>query len=165
MKNQRNEIRNWLDRDDWMNWYAVTLTMRQSRKLPEGILWLDEMRASRNLRYFLNRLNKKFFGKSFERHNKRINVIPAYECDKEKKLHYHLIIAKPNHVASDDFINSLVPLWMKTPWGLWSADVQSEVDSKWLKYITKQTTKDPNNESSKRFGYENVDFENLWIVG
>lgn len=165
MKNTNENLRNWLDRDDWENWYAVTLTMRQSRRLPEGVLQLDKIRASRNLRYFLNRLNKKSYGKSFERYNKRISVIPAYEYDKENKLHYHLIIAKPNHVTSKKFVNSLVPIWMKTPWGLWSADIQSVTDSGWLKYITKQSTTDLRNKSSKRFAYEKIDIENLWITG
>ncbi len=79
--NYRNELKDWLERDDWTDWYALTLTMCQYRKLPNGTFEkLDETKASRNLRYFLARLNNTYFGnayrrKAYKRMAKRIAVI------------------------------------------------------------------------------------------
>ena len=168
--NYRDELKDWLDRDDWTDWYALTLTMCQYRKLPNGSFEkLDETRASRNLRYFLARLNRTYYGNAYRRKfartdGKRIAVIPVLEYDSNYRIHYHLYIRKPNHVTGSRFRQSIVPTWMRTPWGLWSADISENPDSGWLNYITKQTTKDPNDVSGNRFGFENVDFENLWVA-
>ena len=168
--NYKDELKNWLDRDDWTDWYALTLTMRQYRRMPNGSFEkLDETKASRNLRFFLARLNRTYFGNSYRRKfaktsGKRIAVIPALEYDAKNRLHYHLYIKKPDHASGSKFRNSIVPTWMKTPWGLWSADITENPNSGWLIYITKQTTKDPNDVSGNRFGFENLDFENLWVA-
>ena len=166
----KDEIKNWLDRDDWTDWYKLTLTMRQVRKLPNGTFEkLDETKASRNLRYFLARLNKTYYGNAYRRkfaktNGKRIAVIPVLEYDSKNRIHFHLYIRKPDHVTGSRFRQSIVPTWMKTPWGLWIFDISENPDSGWLKYITKQTIEHINDVSDKRFGFENVDFENLWVA-
>ncbi len=45
------------------NCFGVSLTLKQS---VEGV-HLDEIRASRDLRHFLNRLNSSVYGKRFKR--------------------------------------------------------------------------------------------------
>ena len=54
---------------------GVSLTMKQSREC----IILDEMRASQNLRHFLNKINNIVYAKRFKRFGKKLNVIPVLE--------------------------------------------------------------------------------------
>ncbi len=159
MNTYRKEVITWLDREDWTDWHAVTLTLRQHIKNADGTyLHLNEQQASQNLRHFLNRLNKTFYGTAFYRHNKRVEVIPAYEYGKNRKLHYHLALQKPIHIADESLRNHILVSWTSTTWGLWEMDLQPIYDSGWLEYITKDTFV----TDTKR--NENIDYENLWIA-
>ena len=73
------------------NCFGVTLTLKQSA---EGV-YLDEIRASQNLRHFLNRLNSSVYGKRFKRFGQKLNVVPVLERSSTHRLHYHLILQNP----------------------------------------------------------------------
>lgn len=151
----RENLRNWLDRGDWSDWFAVTLTMRQtiiSETGERSFISID--RASRNLRHFLNLMNQTIFGNAYKRYGKRVQVIPIYEQDVDTHLHFHLFIEKPDRLSDLRFESLIRTNWIKSDWGLWSINVQKDADSGWLKYITKDT----------RASFENLDFENLWIT-
>jgi len=153
----RENLREWLDRGDWSNWFAVTLTMRRTylADTEKGErTHIDVDQASRNLRHFLNVTNSKVFGNAFRRYNKRLQVIPVFELDDVKHLHFHLFIKKPTRLTNFRFESLIRTNWIKSDWGLWSIDVKGDTDSGWLKYITKDTCA----------SFENVDFENLWIT-
>ena len=68
-----------------VNWslpFAVTLTMKQARPLPEipaALLMLDRDAATQNFRHFLNLLNGRVYGNAFKRHSKRLRVIAVVE--------------------------------------------------------------------------------------
>ena len=62
MNEYRRHILDWLDKDDWSDWYAVTLTMRQSLPNVDGEDVFLTQQRSRNLRHFLNRTNKRWYG-------------------------------------------------------------------------------------------------------
>ena len=56
---------------------GVSLTLKQC---VDGT-FLDEIKASQNLRHFMNRLNSSVFGKAYQRFQKRLRVIPVLERD------------------------------------------------------------------------------------
>ena len=155
MKNvYRENLRNWLDRGDWSDWFAVTLTMRQTIVSDSGEkVFIDADQAGRNLRHFLNKLNVKTYGNAFKRYNKRLEVIPTYEYADGKHLHYHLVIKKPQRLTDRRFDSLIRTNWISTDWGLWSIDIKRVSDSGWLEYVTKDTSVD----------FENVDIGNLWL--
>ena len=71
---------------------CVTLTMKQYTNGEA----LDEIKASRNMRHFLNLMNAEHYGNNFKRKNKRLSVIPSIEKSHSGRLHYHLTIKMPD---------------------------------------------------------------------
>lgn len=155
MKSEYAEnIRDWLDRGDWSDWFAVTLTMKQKFRSESGeLVFLDVDKASQNLRHFLSVTNTDTFGNAFRRYNKRLEVIPVFEYDDSIHLHFHLFIKKPQRYTASRFAWVIRKNWSKTDWGLWSIDIVEDADYGWLKYITKKTSVE----------FENVDLGNLWL--
>ena len=165
MNGYREQLIEWLDVKDWDGWYAVTLTFAQS--LPDadgGKCLLSQDVASRNVRHYLNVLNKRFWGNAARKYGRRCQVIPTFEYGEapKKYLHYHLFIKKPNHVAAWKFECRLRSDWFKTEWGELSVNVQSNTDSGWLEYITKDTR---GGKTNPEWNFENVDFNNIWFAG
>lgn len=121
------------------NVFAITLTMKQHSKGQR----LDKIRASKNLRYFLNRLNRVFFRSSARRYNKRVNVIPVLEKSYSGRLHYHLTIENPLPDEPFYFEQSIKEQWQKTDFGDAQVDIKiaSDVD-RWNQYIMKAKTPD-----------------------
>ncbi len=77
---------------------AVTLTM----KLRANGRANDLITASANCRYFLNRLNAKSLGAAAKRYGKKLKTFAVIEQNAEGRLHYHMIIDRPSHIAADD---------------------------------------------------------------
>lgn len=117
---------------------AVTLTMKQQ----DGPTTLDQTEAEKNLRHFLNRLNKKAFGNAARRHGRKISVAPMLERSLSGRLHYHLSLKNP--FAEFSICRSAVEeCWTKTRWGYNEVDVQEIHDvSGWHRYITKAPSLD-----------------------
>lgn len=165
MNEYRKQILKWLDVGDWDDWYAVTLTFAQS--LPDangGKCLLSRDIASRNLRHYLNVLNKRFWGNAARKYGRRCQVIPTFEYGKapKKYLHYHLFIKKPNHVPAWKFECRLWSDWFKAEWSELSVKVRDNTDSGWLEYITKDTR---GGKTNPEWNFENVDFNNIWFAG
>ena len=119
---------------------GVSLTLKQ---FAEGVK-LDEIRASKNLRHFLNLLNTEVYGKRFKRFGKRLNVIPALERSSSGRLHYHLVLQKPQsrhpEMAQDAdkaFLSLVENCWKRTPFGYEQIHIHEQVDHGWTDYITK----------------------------
>jgi len=70
---KKTDIQRYFRQYDLDDCLGVSLTLKQ---FALGVK-LDEIRASKNLRHFLNLLNTKVFGKRFKRFGKRLNVIPS----------------------------------------------------------------------------------------
>lgn len=130
---------------DWANCLSVTFTLKQ---FSEGEQ-LDEINASRNMHHFLNRLNKRMFGKSFQRFGLRVNVMPVQECT--DRIHYHLLVEIPSFINGNDhdrkaFKSTLEECWHKTKFGYLETCIKelNDADSlkKWSQYITKFRNKD-----------------------
>ena len=158
----RKAIQDWVERHacDWIGWYSVSLTMRQSLTAKSSDRTgtfrfnVDESIASQNMRHFLNRMDKSVLGSSGQRYGKRLGAVPCYEYDDNNRLHYHLLLKVPNHITETRLHYSILANWMKTKWGLWQIDCQETYSSGWLRYITKETTMD----------FANIDFFNTTLT-
>jgi hypothetical protein len=137
---QTTEIQQHLRGYDLDGCLGVSLTLKQ---FAEGVK-LDEIRASKNLRHFLNLLNSEVYGKRFKRFGKRLNVIPALERSSSGRLHYHLVLQKPQsrHVeiaqeADKAFLSLVENCWKRTPFGYEQIHIHDRIDHGWTDYISK----------------------------
>ncbi|MBL4751952.1 MAG: hypothetical protein JKX71_15480 [Amylibacter sp.] len=119
--------------------FAVTLTMKQHAHTET----LDRQAAEKNLRHFLNRLNRKCFGSAaVRRHNKRVEVIPVLEKSYSGRLHYHLTLRNPLPDRPFFFKQMIGRCWSETKYADKHIDIQEAYDvQRWNSYITKQHTK------------------------
>ena len=117
---------------------AVTLTMKQHSR---G-LRLDEIKASQNMRHFLNLMNAEHFGPNFRRHNKRLSVIPSLGRSPDGRLHYHLAIKMPDPTLSERFKKTIEFFWEDTDFGDKEIKIKDAYDtSGWNYYLTKSDAK------------------------
>jgi len=112
---------------------GVSLTMKQA----DGEVALDEIRASQNMRHFLNCLNSAIFGKRFKRFGKRLNVVPVFERSSSHRLHYHLILQNPFPDKPAYFRGLVEKEWVKTYFGYPQFHIDDQIDHGWGEYITK----------------------------
>lgn len=118
------------------NCIGVSLTLKQSI----GGVHLDEIRASQNLRHFLNRLNSSVYGKRFKRFGQKLNVVPVLERSSTHRLHYHLILQNPYPETPALFTKLIETEWAKTRFGYVQSHVDEQIDHGWTDYITKFKT-------------------------
>ena len=121
----------------WTNPYAITLTLKQR----VDNLAIDLINASSNFRYFLNRLNRCFFGNAAGRYKKSVQVVPIIENNATTRYHFHAAIERPQHIDEAEFNHAIHQCWMKTKWGYNHIDIQPMTDSGWIDYISKVNTK------------------------
>ena len=76
---------------DISNCFGVSLTLKQRVDHKS----IDNNISSQNLKHFLNVLNKKCFGNSFKRFDKKLRVIPVLEKSSNGRLHSHLTLQNP----------------------------------------------------------------------
>ena len=133
-------FRETIDYTRWKHPYEVTLTLKQCIYIDHdrgrSRIALTKIDAEQNLRHFLNLLNKRIYGPSAQRHNKRVNVIPILEGGKATRLHYHLLIDCPRDDLIDAFPAMIITAWRDTTWGYDQTHV-SACDAGWISYITK----------------------------
>ena len=137
----RSQFIDWVSLDDWQAPVAVTLTLRQCVSVPNGTSavtqWLTDTAASRNMRHFLNKLDRSVFGKAATRFGKRVGCVPVLEGGTGKRLPYHAVIDCPRPELAGDFPLLIAHTWGSTTWGYWQVDCQKDADNGWLSYITK----------------------------
>jgi len=130
----RSEILNFIPKFPKEQTLAVTLTMKQQSR---G-LKLDEIKASQNMRHFLNLMNTEHFGPNFKRYNKRLLVIPSLGRSPVGRLHYHLAIKMPDPDLSERFMRTIESFWSKTDFGDKEIKIKDAYDpSGWNYYLTK----------------------------
>jgi len=146
----------------------VTFTLKQKVSFTSNVgvclIDLDEVRLRTNFRHFSNRLNKKVYGKSFERFGKRIKMIVVEEGGKNGiRLHQHTVIETPPHIDQQQFKTLIRNIWTnRTLWGYNNIhfDVPNETKGDvegWINYITKSKTKGKDLHSS-------IDWENTYLI-
>jgi len=139
----RNNIRNFFKDVEFINPFAITLTMSST-------FWRS---ASQNFRHFMNRLNQTFLKSSYRRYGNRLSVIPILEGTKHIQSHYHCVIDNPYPDRNRQFINAVKTSWNETTLGRRQIDIQPMTDDGWIDYMTKLTSKSDIKDS--------VDWENI----
>ena len=130
-------IRQWVNVAAWQRPFAVTLTLKQVRwNVDGGIVALTGDLASRNVRHFLNVLNKRVYGSAAQRHGKRLRSLATFEGSSGKRLHCHMMIDCPRPELVEHFPSMVASAWASTDWGDRQIDVQP-CDQGWLTYMTK----------------------------
>lgn len=132
----QHAIQNWVDIGQWHAPFAVTLTLKQRVWLENGYVSLTSDLAKRNLRHFLNIVNKRVYGSSAQRHDKRVRCVAVQEGGQYKRLHYHLMLDCPRDELMGMFPAILTKAWIGTDWGYPQIDIQPG-DQGWLNYMTK----------------------------
>ena len=83
-------FRETIDYARWKHPYEVTLTLKQCIYIDHdrgrSRIALTKIDAEQNLRHFLNLLNKRIYGPSAQRHNKRVNVIGEFHREVQHPL-------------------------------------------------------------------------------
>ena len=140
---QKNAVRSWLTglRSEYQ--FAVTLTLKQhiELKLEHGINYKRLVRedCDRITKRFIQKLNRKVFGKAAERYGKTLRYLVVVEGERTvKQLHLHLAVGDlpkgylPNQFAT--MVKNAADLVREI-------DAQHDVqimDSGWTDYITKE---------------------------
>jgi hypothetical protein len=147
----REEVLEYFKSLELHNPFAVTLTMveRAYRDIRQ------------NFRHFMNRLNKRYIGKSFQRHNNKLTVIPIIEGENISHIHthYHALIDNPYDGRDEEFAKAIEESWAKTTLGRnslytpHSVVIEKVRDDGWLEYMMKHQTK-------SNF-YDSIDWQNV----
>lgn len=120
---------------------AVTLTSRQWN---DGQA-LDEVYLSRDITFFLNRLNYKLFRKGFSTHGKKLGVLPVIEGDRSTPIHCHLALELPEDIDLNRMTQLITECWGKTRFGraneLFAINIEPHIDQGWRGYQLKEKTK------------------------
>jgi hypothetical protein len=141
LKEYRKTLLSFINLPSWSHPVAVTLTLKQMFHSAVGSVRLTADHAKKNLRHFLNKLNRHYFKNAFDRHGKRLSVAPIMEVSHEGRLHYHLIIDKPDHVSAVQFGTDIRCLWQSTDWGYKEVHIHDHPNEGWLVYMTKPSQK------------------------
>jgi len=123
---------------DISNCFGVSLTLKQRANNKS----IDGISGSQNLRHFLNVLNKRCFGNSFKRFNKKLRVIPVLEKSSNGRFHYHLTLQNPYPENPYKFESMINHTWFKTNYGYRHIHIHRNINEGWNDYITKFNTRD-----------------------
>lgn len=153
----RKQIKKWILENNWVRPFGVTLTFKQFQKSDNGgVHFLTPAAASRNVRHFLNIVDKQVYGSAAERYGKRILRLAIVEGSETKHLHYHLLLDCPRENLIEQYPEMISNTWISTEWGNKQINIQP-CDSGWLDYMTKFRDK-PNFADS--FDWENCHVTN-----
>ena len=154
-KHFRSELMQELRRLEWKHPCAVTLTLKLSISSAGIRTSLDEIKASENLRHFLNRLNCTVLGRGCKRKKLGLPCVAIYEGSTSVRPHYHLCIDRPENMSLDDFASAITAHWSETHWGYSEVDIQTcgHVTG-WLGYITKPRSKSDYADSIDWINYQ-----------
>ena len=124
----------------WTDPVALTLTFKKGVMLKGCLIMGTDDDYRRNVRHFLNALNKKLY-RGLARKGWLINVAAVKETGDFGRLHYHLVVDKPPHVSLDYYAGLIYKIWTRTTWGHRKIDVGAQASVLWINYITKLRSK------------------------
>lgn len=131
-----------LDTKHWSNICALTLTLKQCRKV--GFFsWvhIDEHQAKTTFQIFMKKLSKAVYGRAARRHGKKLRVIPVVEKELDGRWHIHAAIEPPPHLDPIQFKELISGLWSGMHWGYERVHIQDDADRGWIKYMLKRRQK------------------------
>ena len=109
----RESIKEYVQEFDTTNYFGVLLTLKQRGDYKS----INNDISSQNFKHFLNVLNKKCFGNSFKRFNKRLRILPVLERSSNGRYHYHLTLQNPFPDNPDKFEQMINLTWFNTNYG------------------------------------------------
>jgi len=134
----KQEAKKYLKDFDISNCFGVSLSLKQSAYNKP----IDNISSSKNLKYFLNVLNKRCFGNASKRFNKKLRVISVLERSKVGRWHYHLTLQNPYPENPYKFESMINHAWFKTNYGYRHIHIHKNINEGWNDYITKFNTSD-----------------------
>lgn len=138
---EREAILKWISDVRVPNPVCVTLTEKQFYK---GIR-LDPIRSDQNFRHFLNLLNRKVYGNSYRRFDRRLNVFSVKEVSLNDRHHRHCMIEVPTNQTFEQFYSKLEWCWKETDFGYDNIHIDQPTsifeEDGWYNYILKFKTK------------------------
>ena len=115
---------------------AVTMLLK-SRHPTHHIWWRDDM-AEPTAKWFLDRLNKKVFGRKYASGHKRLAVAIAYERGGlTDRPHFHLAIERPAHLSNHKFHQLIQDVFRRMDWGMGTIHISKYTSAPFLRYICK----------------------------
>lgn len=115
---------------------AVTLLIK-SRHPSHHIWWRDDM-AEQTAKWFIERLNKKVFGRRYLGGYKCLAVAIAYERGGlTNRPHFHFAIERPIHLSSQKFHQFIHDVFKRMEWGFGTVHISQYRSASFLRYICK----------------------------
>lgn len=132
--------------DNFRRPVALTLTLKQAQRIyrrqngRKAFLSaydpLDELKAQKTVRRFLDRLSRKLLIRSDYDLGSRIPAVAVCEHSARDRLHYHLVVDLSGKPIEEAHIRKL---WAQMPFGASQVDIKFGCDEGWLSYILKKT--------------------------
>ena len=140
-KKHQKELRNWINKIDFIDPISVTLTEKEKIFGYKNYkFYIDTIQSTQNTKHFLNRLNFKIFKNGFKRFNKRLKSFVVMEGTLSNH-HIHMILEQPNRISYEEFCYLIDHCWSKTNFGNSHTYIQKITSNGWLNYITKYRSK------------------------
>jgi hypothetical protein len=135
----------------WGPFCDVSLTLRQARQFDDGAwIRIDEHQCKRAFQHFMNLLNRAVHKNAFDRHGKRLRVLPVLEKGEVRsrglrssergntgRWHIHCAIEMPSHLDVTSFKQLICNCWTKVRWAYDRALVRDGTDHGWIGYMLK----------------------------
>jgi maltooligosyltrehalose synthase len=134
-------VRDFVPLERFANPVAVTLTFKQTIFTYRYAIQIDEIQAKENVKNFINRLNAAVYGNAVKRFNKKVGCFPVVECDQTHRIHYHLLLDRPDRLDDAAFESAIRGAWLRTLWGNSQIAYEPNANHGWVDYITKLRTK------------------------
>ena len=141
----RKELVNWIGNIQFINPFAITLTMKSSN-------FRD---FDQNYRHFSNRLNQSYLQSRYRRYQEQITNIPIREGVDGIRTHLHCILDNPFIDRDREFVKCIKDSWNKTFLSLPKIQIEKMRSDNWIGYITKFRSKSEYKDS--------VDWSNVHI--
>jgi hypothetical protein len=115
---------------------AVTVLLKLQH--PEHhTYWRDEM-AEPTAKWFIDRLNKKVFGRAYLGSHQRLPVVISYERGGlANRPHFHLVTSHPRHLTKHKFHQMIKDVHERMDWSFGTIDIRDYKSTPFLRYMCK----------------------------
>jgi len=132
-------MREYLDKAEFSNPYAITLTFKKVFDGPNGKIWITPELCRQNLRHYINVRQREVFRRGeLRRGTAYFKMVAVLERDTSGRFHYHLLMDLPGFRDRARFAANIWFTWPLTDWGYKQVDVKPVTNLPgWVRYITK----------------------------
>jgi len=115
---------------------AVTILLK-NRHPEHHIWWRDDM-AEPTAKWFLDRLNKKIYGRKYSGGHRCLGVAISYERGTlTERPHFHFAIERPTHLTRHKFHQLIHEVFIKMDWRAGTIHISPYLNAPFLRYICK----------------------------